>query len=130
MQTQLAAAGLTDSIWAPLVHLRESGGGLVQKELAFLVGVDGSSLVRVLDILEREGLIERRRDAGDGRAKRIYLTQPGEARVNEILQEIGKAEAAMLSELTDDEIAAMFISFEKINCRMSELEAERTEEPA
>ena len=128
MQSQLVAAGLTDTTWAPLVHLRESGGGIVQKELAYRVGVDGSSLVRVLDILEREGLIERRRDTGDGRAKLIYLTSHGETRVNEILYEIGKAETAILAELADDDIEAMFVSFEKMNRRLSELEATATNE--
>src|SRR5690554_7415022 len=49
---QMAAVGLSDISWAPLIHLAESGDGVSQKELASLVGIDGSSLVRLLDTLE------------------------------------------------------------------------------
>ena len=122
IEAHLAAAGLTDATWVPLVHLKETGGGISQKELAALVGVDGSSLVRVLDILAREGLIERRRDESDGRAKLIHLTPQGESRVSEIRQELGRAEEAILSELSDRDIAAMLAHFKTMNRRMSELE--------
>ncbi|WP_410859550.1 MarR family winged helix-turn-helix transcriptional regulator, partial [Paraburkholderia sp. SIMBA_054] len=56
---------MTDATWVPLVHLHQTGGGLTQKELAALVGIDGSSLVRLLDILCRQGLAERRVDERD-----------------------------------------------------------------
>ncbi|MHA6690918.1 MarR family winged helix-turn-helix transcriptional regulator [Devosia sp. A449] len=121
IEAHLAAAGLTDATWVPLVHLQETGGGITQKQLAALVGVDGSSLVRVLDILAREGLIERRRDEADGRARLIYLTPEGEGRVGEIRQELDKAEAAMLSELSDSDIAALLVHFQTIDRRLTEL---------
>src|SRR5690606_36107404 len=80
LDARLAAGGLSDATWVPLVHLQESGGGITQKELAALVGIDGSSLVRVLDILSRQGLVERRLDEADGRARLVYLTPTGERR--------------------------------------------------
>ncbi|MBD9527124.1 MULTISPECIES: MarR family winged helix-turn-helix transcriptional regulator [Paracoccus] len=115
---RLAAAGLSDASWVPLVHLRETGGGISQKELAALVGVDGSSLVRVLDFLCREGLVERRPDASDGRAKLIHLTPAGEARVTEIRRELGRAEDELLADLADTDIAAMLGHFDRIEARM------------
>ena len=63
LDAHLAEAGLSDATWVPLVHLHESGGGITQKDLAALVGIDSSSLVRLLDILCRQGLAERRVDA-------------------------------------------------------------------
>ncbi|WP_353187149.1 MarR family transcriptional regulator [Bosea sp. (in: a-proteobacteria)] len=122
IDAHLSAAGLTDATWVPLVHLNETGGGITQKELAALVGVDGSSLVRILDILEREGLIERRRDESDGRANLIHLTAEGEIRVAGIRLELGKAEEALLSALSDGEVAAMLGHFAAIDRRMSKLE--------
>lgn len=122
IDARLSTAGLTDATWIPLVHLKESGGGITQKDLAARVGVDGSSLVRVLDILAREGLIERRCDETDGRANLIHLTPEGESRVGEIRRELGTAEAAILSELSDREIAAMLDHFQTIDRRMSELD--------
>src|SRR3546814_11911523 len=73
LDAHLATAGLSDATWIPLVHLSETGGGITQKELAALVGIDGSSLVRLLDILCRKGLVERRADESDGRARLIHL---------------------------------------------------------
>lgn len=131
IDAHLSASGLTDTTWVPLVHLKQTGGGITQKELAALVGVDGSSLVRVLDILAREGLIERRRDENDGRANLIHLTPEGEDRVGEIRRELARVERVMLSELSDDDIAAMLTHFEAIERRMPELEgmASKTEHP-
>src|SRR3546814_3268371 len=77
LNAHLATAGLPDATWIPLVHLSETGGGITQKELAALVGIDGSSLVRLIDILCRKGLVERRADESDGRARLIHLTPAG-----------------------------------------------------
>ena len=48
-----------------------------QKELATALSIEGPSLVRLLDNLERRGLIERREDETDRRARGIYLTRAG-----------------------------------------------------
>src|SRR5690606_28563719 len=74
IEAHLAAMGLTDASWMPLVHLHESGGGITQKALASLIGIDQSSLVRLLDILCQQGLVERRQDETDGRARLVHLT--------------------------------------------------------
>ncbi|MDS9470116.1 MarR family transcriptional regulator [Paracoccus sp. MBLB3053] len=119
LDAHLAAAGLTDATWVPLVHLRESGHAITQKELALLVGVDGSSLVRVLDILSRQGLIERRPDASDGRARLIHLTELGEQRVTEILKALREGEERLLVDLADSDIATMLECFDKIEERLA-----------
>jgi len=125
IDSRLAAAGLTDATWVPLVHLHETGGGITQKELAQRVGVDGSSLVRVLDILCRQNLVERRADASDGRARLIHLTETGQARVAEILRELAAAEAPLLARLGDAELAAMLDAFDRIERQMQDGEAAR-----
>lgn len=122
LDARLARAGLTATSWVPLIHLEETGGGISQKELALLVGVEGSSLVRVLDLLAREGLIERRRDATDGRARLIHLTASGRRRVADIREELGRGEEEMLADLSDAEIAAMLEYFGRIDRRMKALE--------
>ncbi len=120
LDARLAEAGLTATSWVPLIHLEETGGGITQKELALLVGVDGSSLVRVLDMLVREGLIERRRDETDGRARLIHLTARGQRRVAEIRDELGRGEEEMLADLSDAEIEAMLDCFARIDQRLPE----------
>lgn len=130
LDARLAEAGLSDATWVPLVHLQESGGGMTQKELAALVGIDGSSLVRLLDILCRQGLVERRVDASDGRARLVHLTATGKIRVAEIRRELAKGEAEMLADLSDSDIAGMLRHFERIEQRLQTLQARRQEEVA
>ena len=48
--------------------------GISQVRLAELAETDPMTLVRILDRLEADGLVERRPDPSDRRARRLYLT--------------------------------------------------------
>ncbi len=48
--------------------------GLTQKEIADKVGIEGATLVPVIDKMEKEGLLKRKPDSDDRRVNRIYLT--------------------------------------------------------
>jgi MarR family transcriptional regulator for hemolysin len=78
----------------------------------------------VLDILERQGLIERRRSETDGRARLVHLTPEGERRVDDIREELGKGERALLADLSEAQIAAMLACFDRIDQRIAALEHE------
>jgi MarR family transcriptional regulator, transcriptional regulator for hemolysin len=123
LDAHLAARGLSDATWTPLVHLQESRDGITQKELAALVGIDGSSLVRLLDILHRQGLIERRVDAADGRARLVHLTDAGRARVAEIRRALVEAEAEILKDISDADIEGMLGHFALIEERLQAVQA-------
>jgi MarR family transcriptional regulator for hemolysin len=77
IDAELRGFGLTEATWRPLVYVGRLGDGVRQKELAAALGIEGPSLVRLLDDLERRGLIERREDEADRRARGIHLTPPG-----------------------------------------------------
>ncbi|SFJ15770.1 MarR family winged helix-turn-helix transcriptional regulator [Celeribacter neptunius] len=115
IHAELAAAGLTDATWAPLVHLDEGGDGISQTELAERLALDTSTLVRLLDILSERGFIERRVDPKDRRARQIVLTGPGETEVARIKSHLSELEAGLLSGLSEAEVAAMLSGFEKIS---------------
>jgi MarR family transcriptional regulator for hemolysin len=53
----------------PVLHIARSGGGMRQGHLAEELGVEGPSLVRILDQLCAAGLVERRDDPKDGRPR-------------------------------------------------------------
>lgn len=128
LDARLAAVGLSDATWVPLVHLQESGDGVTQKELAARIDIDSSSLVRLLDILCRQGLVERRPDATDGRARLVHLTDLGKIRVHEIRCELARGEEEMLADLSDHDIAVMLQHFEKIDRRLFALQARHQQE--
>jgi DNA-binding MarR family transcriptional regulator len=72
----LIAAGLDLTVeqWAVLLQLQHTRG-MMQEELADVLCLEKSSLSRVLNVLERRELIERRRDPEDARRRRIHPTQ-------------------------------------------------------
>jgi MarR family transcriptional regulator, transcriptional regulator for hemolysin len=68
-----AQFGITRAQWVVLVRLDRSEG-LKQSELAEMLELQPISLTRLLDKLCDGGLIERRADPIDRRAKRLFLT--------------------------------------------------------
>jgi MarR family transcriptional regulator, transcriptional regulator for hemolysin len=83
---ELRAYGLSEATWRPLAYLGRLGEGIRQKELAQALGIEGPSLVRLLDSLERRGLVERREDERDLRARGIYLTKSGRQLQSRVLK--------------------------------------------
>lgn len=65
--------GMTRAQWAVLLRL-ERLEGLKQSDLAEDLDIQPITLTRLVDRLCNNGLIERRADPNDRRAKRLYLT--------------------------------------------------------
>jgi len=65
-----------------LIKLPEEG--LTQTALARKVGIEGSTLVRLLDRLQANGWIERRDVPGDRRAKRVVPTAKAKTLQHEV----------------------------------------------
>jgi MarR family transcriptional regulator, transcriptional regulator for hemolysin len=80
--------GMTRAQWAVLARV-ESAEGLKQIELAETLDLQPITLTRLIDRLCESGLIERRSDPDDRRAKRLYLT-PAARPVLEGLARIGR----------------------------------------
>lgn len=124
---KLAESGLTDASWTPLIYLYRLGDGLLQKDLAAASGLDESSLVRLLDILAKRGLVERRVDPADRRARRLHLTPQGRKTAGAIRSQLVALEHELLNEFSDDEIAAVLKIF---GCVESRIEHSRTRRQA
>lgn len=119
LDERLASAGLSDASWAPLMHLHELGDGISQSELAAAVGLDGSSLVRLLDLLVEQGLIERRPHASDRRVKLVQLTVAGRQTVTSIRKRLGSVESALLCDVHPDDAQTMLRAFDSIEARIA-----------
>jgi MarR family transcriptional regulator for hemolysin len=118
LDDRLADVGLSDATWAPLLHLHSAGTGLRQKDLAERVGVDGSTLVRLLDILAQRGMIERQSDGTDKRANLIVLTDAGSLAVEEIKRRVEPAEQEILADLSDRQISELAKILHRIDGRI------------
>src|SRR5580692_5480898 len=80
--------GITRAQWVVLVRL-DRFEGLKQAELAEMLDLQPITLTRLLDRLSECGLIERRSDPNDRRAKRLFLT-PAARPLLERLGELGE----------------------------------------
>ncbi len=107
LDAEFHSTGLTDATWRPLLHLRICGDGVRQKELAASIGIEGPSLVRLLDTLIAKGLIERSEDTTDRRAKQLSLTPKGRLLVARIHDTVTTLEYELLSPFNDGEIAQL-----------------------
>lgn len=108
---------LTEATWRPLLHLHHLGDAVRQKDLARSLGLDGSSLVRLLDMLEERGLV-RRTDGADRRCKLLTLTEEGRALTERTRAVVTALEEHMLGDLNEAEAATMLNVMERIECRM------------
>ena len=107
LDLEVQSAGLTDATWRPLLHLHLLGDGIRQKELAASVGIEGPSVVRLLDTLVAKGLIERSEDAGDRRAKLLRLTPEGLLVVARIQKTVRDLDSELLTPFTAGEITQL-----------------------
>jgi DNA-binding MarR family transcriptional regulator len=74
-----------------------------QLELAHHLGVDRTVMTYLLDDLEGAGLIERRPDPADRRARRIVTTEPGRERLADLDRRLRAAEEHVLAGLAADD---------------------------
>jgi MarR family transcriptional regulator for hemolysin len=102
---RLQKYGLTEATWAPLLRLAQASAPMRQKELAAALSLDSSSVVRILSGLEEAGLIERREDVEDRRAKAIAITDHGHALVRKVEAVSEDVQREVLAGLAHDDIA-------------------------
>ena len=75
LDQRLRSTGLTQARWTALLQIARGGDGMQQTQLADHIGIEGPTLVRLLNSLEAADLIQRRADPRDRRAKTVHLTE-------------------------------------------------------
>ncbi len=90
--------GMTRAQWGALARL-ERQEGMTQAEMAEALEVQPITLLRLIDRLCEQGLVERRPHPHDRRANRLYLTDKGRATLARM--------APLGKEVTGDILAAM-----------------------
>jgi DNA-binding MarR family transcriptional regulator len=106
LRKSLTASGLRPRQFQALGLLRD-GGSRGQQALGEAMGVDPSILVTLLNPLEEDGLLTRRRDPADRRRHIVAITPKGEATLREAEQAHDAAEEELLSALDADQRAQL-----------------------
>ncbi len=100
------AHDMTRAQWGILVWL-ERQPGISQKELAELLEVEPITVARLVDRLERRGMVERRPDPRDRRIWRLHLLLPAHLVLREINQQRSDIAAILTSGIDDDILTIM-----------------------
>jgi MarR family transcriptional regulator, transcriptional regulator for hemolysin len=120
LDRRLRPLGLSRATWMVLAFVRKLDGPN-QTELADQLGLEGPSVVRLIDRLEREQLVERR-SALDRRVKTLHLTPKGEELSAEIWRVAGRLRSELLRDIPLDEVERSMNLLSQLHRRLEQLQ--------
>ena len=101
-----------------LVLLAENEG-VSQTRLAEISEIDPARLVGILDRLEADGWVQRRRRPGDRRVRSLAITENAEPVLRQIWSVISETYVEALQDLSTDEIRTMVKVLERVHSNLS-----------
>jgi MarR family transcriptional regulator for hemolysin len=114
LDARIAEYGLTEARWLALLALSRAGDGQTQKQLAARLAIEGPTLVRTLDWLEAEALVERREFAQDRRAKTLHLTPKARPLIQLIEAAATQVRAEILAGIPEADLAACLAVLDRV----------------
>jgi DNA-binding MarR family transcriptional regulator len=110
---ELADLDITPAIFGVLEVLQHNKG-LTQSRLAAAIGLDRSSLVPLLDKLEKRALVAREASQTDRRSNHLFLTSEGKQLLNKADKRVRLHEQRILAGLTKTETKQLINLLSKI----------------
>ncbi|MDT3669090.1 MAG: MarR family transcriptional regulator [Aromatoleum sp.] len=104
---------VTPGLFGVLVII-DSNSGLKQSELARAAHLDRSTVVSVIDNLERRGLVERRAADNDRRSNALVLTPDGTALLKKLKRRVNEHEKRLVQHLSEDERQTLVTLLQRI----------------
>lgn len=83
------------------------GGPMESYEIARLAGLSRAAISSAVNTLERDGLVERRRESDDRRVVTVYLTDDGATRLEQAYRIQNQRERQLFSGLSDEELTTL-----------------------
>ncbi len=120
LDTRLKPLGLSQAKWRTLFYLQMHDAPLNQKTLANLLGVEGPTLVGLLDRLGREGWLTRREDQADRRCKDVVLLPKARETARHIQGIAFDLENELLQGISREDLAACMRVMQLLRARMLE----------
>ncbi|MEJ6591365.1 MAG: MarR family transcriptional regulator [SAR86 cluster bacterium] len=114
MDDQFKPLGITDATWRTLFYLEQTGDGVLQKDLARVMGIESPGLVRLLDTLEAKDLLVRKPAVNDRRGKTVHLTPQATALLAELHLSAAQVRDQLLENISDTEIQTCITVLDKI----------------
>lgn len=115
----LAAQGLSEARALAVLQIARLGDGVRQGVLAEALGIEGPTLVRTLDQLCASGLVERRGDPSDKRARGLYLTPEGRAQAAAVETTLDVYRSRLLARIDDATLSATLKLFDQLDAALT-----------
>ncbi len=106
--------GITPEQWTLMATLWFTGKPVKQGEIVRLTMKDKHSTSRIIQRLERDGLIVKKTDAADARITLIQCTPKGNALKSRIPRKVTEHFAVVLEKYSDEEVKSMVTSLKKL----------------
>jgi len=100
----------------------ENNEGVSQARLAELADVEPMTMVRILDRMESDGMLERRADPEDRRARRLYLTGKAKLLLDEVWRVAESTRTELFAGLSAKECDAFMDVLERVHRNACALE--------
>jgi DNA-binding MarR family transcriptional regulator len=118
---EMRQIGASLQVWRVLAALREQDGRRMG-DLSKTTSIEVSTLTRLVDNMEKDGLVARRRDPGDARAISLYVTASGRRLTQRIVPIAERYEAVALEGFTAGEVAVLKKALRRLYDNMDALE--------
>ena len=118
---RVKAVGQTMARWETLFLVAFSDSEYTQSELARLISVEGPTMVRMLDLLAKDGLIERRQSEADRRVTTNRITPKGKEVIGEIMAITNVLRADVLRDIDPERLAICVDVLTQILKRLDEM---------
>lgn len=120
----LRPLGITRSqSWVLAFLHRHEGAGMTQSELAKEMQVGKVTMGGLIDRLEEAGYVERRGDANDRRARRIFMTPAGKMLVRRMQVVSEKLNATLLEGIPDKDVVKVENVLALVKKKLVEMDA-------
>lgn len=116
----LKPLGMTRAQWQVIAFLSRRDG-MKQNALAADLELTKVAVGRLLDRVEAAGLIVRRADSTDARARRVYLTRQGAKMVATIRDSVERVELAILNRVSVADLAQAAGTLHEIKVTLLEM---------
>jgi MarR family transcriptional regulator for hemolysin len=106
--------GITFSQWKIIITLVNNDDGLSQKEIAEKLGLEGPTLIPIIDKLEKDGFVIRKVDNNDRRNNRIFLTEKTISSLDSIINYALKIKEISVRNISEQDISITKDTLEKM----------------
>jgi DNA-binding MarR family transcriptional regulator len=113
LRTKISPLGVVPGQFAQLLALYEEDG-LSQRELCERVRVEQPTMANTLRRMERDGLVRRLPDPGDGRRAIVTLTERARGLEETLAGAARSVNSGATKGVTDDELAAFMATMARI----------------